>query len=186
MRRLLFWSVLLSGISLLSVSAGAGAQEFTWALGCGEPVTDTPVVVDGMPEGGLAPGECARITGERSGYEGGFSPVMEDHRLLLIVTGKNFPAGTHEAEAIARLTLPRCRECDGYCAEASGTAITRTVQSVTLEEEQNHLIFDFTDSGLFPQWELMGAEIQIILPGIAADAPSTGASISLKGWPWCM
>lgn len=161
----------------------AGEPAFTWSTGCGLPIGEDPAFVDNASVDEPADGECTRITGEESGYQDGFSPIMAGHQLLLIATGQVFSAGIHEAEATAELRVPRCSACDGYCAETAGTETTRTVQRIELEKEQRYLIVDLTTEELFPQWHLMGADIEVTLSGPGTEPTRT--SISLKGWPWC-
>ena len=81
----------LISLAASTLYAQPQALTFHWATACHEPLDPQPVFVPKSLTTILLPGQCMEVTGERSGYEGGFSPMMDGDRLLLIVLAAPLP-----------------------------------------------------------------------------------------------
>ena len=174
----------LISLAASTLYAQPQALTFHWATACHEPLDPQPVFVPKSLTTILLPGQCMEVTGERSGYEGGFSPMMDGDRLLLIVTGGTFAPGTYRLEATAKLNLPRCTGCDGWCVEHREYQVTGFQQALRMDEAGQYLVFDLENDTLFPQWELLGVEIGVALTGPGLEEKR--AAQRFVEWPWCL
>tara|TARA_B100000676_G_C18085909_1_gene855030 strand:- start:1801 stop:2349 length:549 start_codon:yes stop_codon:yes gene_type:complete len=176
-------AVILVCLAASPLHAQTPALNLQWATACHEPLDPAPVFVPKSLETILLPGQCMAVTGERSGYDGGFSPITDGDRLLLFVTGRTFVPGTYRLTATAKLDVPRCIGCDGWCVKHSEYQVTGFQQALRLDEAGQYLVFDLENDRLFPQWELLGVEIGVELEGPGLEGER--AVQRFAEWPWC-